>query len=228
MPGPSFRQEAPAAQQTADSTPEPSFRQEPVLAQQDRYARHITQEGISVQTLQPPAPDAAQAVAGRLRRARAALAARTRQMHGPLPMLPRKLLPRPASPAPATLEGQTLWVQKRCITLAIKQLYLPFCTVRTMKSCHLTGSLRCAHLYTAMRQFVNRLRLQESLPGCTRQKWQWQMIPECAVIMTAACPQDWLCCMRPKRSYQMRLMSSDCIAEESAAFKLMKLPTSAT
>jgi len=57
-------------------------------------------------------PDAAQAVAGRLRRARAALAARTRQMHGPLPMLPRKLLPRPASPAPATLEGQTLLAAK--------------------------------------------------------------------------------------------------------------------
>ena len=112
MPGPSFRQEAPAAQQTGDSTPEPSFSQEPISAQQDPYARRITQEGVSVQTLQPPVPDAAQAVAGRLRRARAALAARTRQMHGPLPMLPRKLLPRPASPSPATLEGQTLLAAK--------------------------------------------------------------------------------------------------------------------
>ncbi|KAL0041361.1 hypothetical protein WJX79_000738 [Trebouxia sp. C0005] len=108
LPEASFRQEALAAQQTADSTPEPSFRQEPVPAQQDPYARHITQEGVSVQTLQPPVPDAAQAVAGRLRRARAALAARTRQIHGPLPMLPRKLLPRPASAAPATLEGLAL------------------------------------------------------------------------------------------------------------------------
>ncbi len=59
-----------------------------------------------MQTLQPPAPDAAQAVAGRLRRARAALAARTQQMHGPLPMLPRKLLPRPKSPAPERLDGR--------------------------------------------------------------------------------------------------------------------------
>ncbi|DBA94771.1 TPA: Leucine-rich repeat serine/threonine-protein kinase 2 [Trebouxia sp. C0004] len=108
MPGPTFSQEAPAAQQTADSTPEPSFRQGPIATQPDPYARHITQEGVSVQTLQPPVPDAAQTVAGRLRRARAALEARTRQMHGPLPMLPRKLLPRPASPAPATLEGLAL------------------------------------------------------------------------------------------------------------------------
>lgn len=69
------------------------------------YSVHITAQGLSIQTLRPPAPDAAQAAAGRIRRARAALAARTRQLHGPLPMAPRKQLQRPASPAPEQLTG---------------------------------------------------------------------------------------------------------------------------
>ena len=94
-------------QPTAYSVPEPLFRQEATPVLQDPYARHVTEEGLSVQTLQPPAPDAAQAVAGRIRRARAALAARTHQMHGPLPMPPRKLLPRPDSPAPEQLPGNS-------------------------------------------------------------------------------------------------------------------------
>lgn len=66
---------------------------------------HVTEEGLSIQTLQPPAPAAAEAVSGRMRRARAALAAQARRLHGPLPMPPRKQLPRPASPAPEQLTG---------------------------------------------------------------------------------------------------------------------------
>lgn len=69
------------------------------------YSVHVTAEGLTIQTLRPPAPDAAQAAAGRIRRAKAALAARTRQLHGPLPMPPRKQLPRPASPASEQLTG---------------------------------------------------------------------------------------------------------------------------
>lgn len=74
----------------------------------DDYGVHVTAEGLSIQTLQPPAPDAAQAAAGRMRRAKAALAARTRQLHGPLPMPPRKQLQRPASPASEQLTGSCL------------------------------------------------------------------------------------------------------------------------
>lgn len=72
------------------------------------YGMHVTEEGLSIQTLQPPAPDAAEVVAGTLRRARAALAAQTRRMHGPLPMPPRKQLQRPASPPPEQLTGSWL------------------------------------------------------------------------------------------------------------------------
>lgn len=94
---------------TADSTPEPSGRTlqaeaEPVKLP-DTYGTLVTEEGLSIQTLQPPAPDAAQVAAGQIRRARAALAARTRQIHGPLPMPPRKQLQRPASAAPEQLTG---------------------------------------------------------------------------------------------------------------------------
>lgn len=96
-------------QVTADSTPEPSGRilqaEAELVSVPNDYGVHVTAEGLSIQTLQPPAPDAAQAAAGRIRRARAALAARTRQMHGPLPMPPRKQLQRPASPAPEQLTG---------------------------------------------------------------------------------------------------------------------------
>ena len=79
------------------------------------YSVHVTAEGLSIQTLQPPAPDAAQAAAGRIRRARAALAARTRQLHGPLPMAPRKQLQRPASPAPEQLTGSCFACQHFCL-----------------------------------------------------------------------------------------------------------------
>lgn len=77
-----------------------------VTPQRDRYTPYMTEEGVTVQTLVPPMQDAAEAVAGRLRRARAAVAARTRQMHGPLPMPPRKIPPRPRSPSSKTLSGQ--------------------------------------------------------------------------------------------------------------------------
>ena len=98
-------------QSTADSTPEISARQEAAstasaaAVQPDLYAKRVTEDGVTVQTLVPPMPNAAQAVAGRMRRARAALAARTRQMHGPLPMLPRKVPPRPQTAAPEPLSG---------------------------------------------------------------------------------------------------------------------------
>lgn len=110
-------------QQTAESTPEPSYRQEDPPAKQDPYARRVTQEGLTIQTLPPPVPDAAQVVAGRVRRARAALVAHTRQMHGPLPMLPRKQLPRPDSPVPVRLEGEQLLVTLSCSTLPLMQPY---------------------------------------------------------------------------------------------------------
>lgn len=77
----------------------------PVSPQRDRYTPYITEEGVTVQTLVPPTQDAAEAVAGRLRRARAAVAARTRQMHGPLPMPPRRIPPRPHSPPSEMLSG---------------------------------------------------------------------------------------------------------------------------
>ena len=121
------------------------------------------------------------------------------------------------------------WLQRRCNTAAIKKLCLPVYSVRTMSSCRLTDSLRCTHLYSPMKQCVESFIVQESLPRCTQQGWQRRTIPKWAstVVMSAACSQDWLCCKLPKWSHQMRLMLSDCIAGESAAFKLMKLPTSA-
>ena len=99
---------------TADSTPEPSGRTlqaeaEPVRLP-DVYGTRVTEEGLSIQTLQPPIPDAAQVAAGQIRRARAALAARSRQIHGPLPMPPRKQLQRPASAAPEQLTGVYLLI----------------------------------------------------------------------------------------------------------------------
>lgn len=69
------------------------------------YTPYVTEEGVTVQTLLPPLPDAAEAVAGRLQRARAAVAARTRQVHGPLPMPPRKIPPRPLTAASQQLAG---------------------------------------------------------------------------------------------------------------------------
>lgn len=94
-------------QVTADSTLDPpsTIFQAGLVTVPDDYGVHVTAEGLSIQTLQPPAPDAAQAAAGRTRRARAALAARTQQLHGPLPMPPRKQLPRPASPSSEQLTG---------------------------------------------------------------------------------------------------------------------------
>ena len=97
---------------TADSTPEPSGRnvqeETDTVSQTDVYEKRVTEEGLSIQTLRPPVPEADHVAAGHVRRARAALAARTRQIHGPLPMPPRKQLPRPASPIPVQLTGACL------------------------------------------------------------------------------------------------------------------------
>ena len=98
----------PEVQTASDSSTEPSARQETAAVQPDPYVKRVTEGGLTVQTLMPPGPDPAQAVAGRMRRARAALAARTRQMHGPLPMLPRKVPPRPITAGPESASDSWL------------------------------------------------------------------------------------------------------------------------